>query len=128
MAMESKREDCFERGIELFNAGRFFECHEAWEEVWKKSSGAEKLFYQGMIQAAVAILHALRGNRAGAASVYAKARAKLDPMPAEYMGLALGEFRESMREFFAKALDPGCGESAPLPPTLKCIGHLSRKQ
>lgn len=126
--MDSGRGDYFERGIDLFNAGRFFECHEAWEEPWKRSSGAEKLFYQGMIQAAVAILHAQRGNRAGAASVYAKALARLDPMPAEYMGLALGEFRESMRGFFAKAPDAKDCESAPPPPTLRRIRNLSRKR
>jgi Domain of unknown function (DUF309) len=42
----------FGEGINLFNNGKFFECHEAWEEVWKRSAGDEKLFYQGIIQAA----------------------------------------------------------------------------
>src|SRR4029077_1564046 len=95
----------FEEGIELFNQGKFFECHEAWEEVWKRSAGAEKLFYQGIIQAAVAILHAQRGNLDGAASLYAKASAKLDPLPSHHMGLALGELRDALKDFFAIALD-----------------------
>jgi len=93
----------FEQGLALFNAGRFFECHEVWEEVWKRSSGGEKLFYQGLIQAAVALLHAERGNMRGAASTWAKARQKLRPLPSEHMGLALGEFRASLEEFFASA-------------------------
>jgi predicted metal-dependent hydrolase len=96
-------DDCFERGLALFNAGRFFECHEVWEGVWKRSSGGEKLFYQGLIQAAVALLHAERGNMRGAASTWAKARQKLGPLPSEHMGLALGEFRASLEEFFASA-------------------------
>jgi len=54
--------DVYQQGIDLFNEGRFFECHEAWEEIWKRSDGEVKLFYQGLIQAAVAILHAQRGN------------------------------------------------------------------
>ena len=91
-------------GIELFNAGRFFDCHEAWEEVWKRASGAEKFFYQGMIQAAVAILHAERGNSRGARSTWDKARAKLDPLPAEHMGIALGELRDAMDAFIAVAM------------------------
>ena len=91
----------FEQGVALFNAGRFFECHEVWEEVWKRSSGGEKLFYQGLIQAAVALLHAERGNMRGAASTWAKARQKLEPLPSEHMGLALGEFRASLEELFA---------------------------
>jgi uncharacterized protein len=94
----------YEEGIALFNEGRFFECHEAWEEVWKRSTGEEKLFYQGMIQAAVAILHAQRGNRDGAQTLYDKARAKLDPLPAEHMGIRLGKFRIDLERFFEIAL------------------------
>jgi uncharacterized protein len=91
-------------GIELFNAGRFFECHEVWEEVWKRAADAEKLFYQGMIQAAVAILHAERGNPRGARSTWAKARVKLDLLPAEHMGIALAELRDAVEAFVASAL------------------------
>jgi predicted metal-dependent hydrolase len=97
----------FEEGIDLFNEGKFFECHEAWEEVWKRSEGDAKLFYQGIIQAAVAILHAQRGNLTGAASLYEKASAKLDHLPSEHMGLALGELRGGLKEFFAIALNGG---------------------
>jgi len=105
----------FEEGIDLFNEGKFFECHEAWEEVWKRSDGDAKLFYQGIIQAAVAILHVQRGNLTGAASLYSKASAKLDHLPSEHMGLALGELREALREFFAIALK---GEEIPPLPKL----------
>ena len=35
----------FQDGIDLFNAGRFFECHEAWEQAWLRSAGADKVFY-----------------------------------------------------------------------------------
>jgi hypothetical protein len=106
----------FEDGITLFNHGKFFECHEAWEEVWKRSDGAEKLFYQGIIQAAVAILHAQRGNFDGAASLYAKASAKLDPLPPHHLGIALGELRVALKDFFAIALEGG---SLPSPPKLR---------
>jgi uncharacterized protein len=91
--------DLWVEGIELFNAGAFFDCHEAWEEVWKRARGPEKLFYQGMIQAAVAILHVERGNPGGARSTWQKARAKLEALPAEHMGIALGELREAVDVF-----------------------------
>ncbi len=108
----------FDEGIDLFNEGKFFECHEAWEEVWKRSEGEAKLFYQGIIQAAVAILHAQRGNLNGAASMYAKASAKLDHLPAEHMGIALGDLREALKKFFAVALK---AESLPPLPKLKRV-------
>jgi uncharacterized protein len=109
----------FDAGIDLFNRGRFFECHEAWEQVWLRATGEEKLFYQGLIQAAVAILHAERGNREGAASMYAKARAKLDPLPDHCRGLAIGEFRDALKEFFAIALEETRSSLPPRPKLLR---------
>ncbi len=101
--LDEDAHDLWIEGIELFNAGRFFDCHEVWEALWKRTSGAEKLFYQGMIQAAAAILHAKRGNSRGARSTWDKARAKLDPLPAEHMGIALDELREAVDAFIAAA-------------------------
>lgn len=115
MAAKARRED-FQEGIELFNAGRYFEAHEAWERVWLRSAGEEKLFYQGLIQAAAALLHAARHNPEGSRSMYAKACAKLDPLPAEYMGIALGGLRRALRDYFA--------EPAPATGMVPRIGRL----
>jgi uncharacterized protein len=108
----------YEEGIDLFNEGRFFECHEAWEEIWKRSEGEVKLFYQGLIQAAVAILHAQRGNLEGARSLYEKASAKLDSIPHEHMGLAVGELRLELRRFIEVACRAD-DRALPTPPRLR---------
>ena len=110
----------YEKGIDLFNQGRFFECHEAWEEVWKGADGELKLFYQGLIQAAVAILHAQRGNLEGAQSLYEKASAKLDAIPREHMGLAIGELRGALTEFIETALRAR-GAPLPAPPRIRRV-------
>jgi predicted metal-dependent hydrolase len=102
--MPDQPRDYFQEGIDLFNAGHFFECHEAWEYVWNRSQGDEKIAIQGLIQAAVAILHLERGNRDGAESLYAKARAKLDPLPDNFRQVSIAELRESLAEFFESAL------------------------
>jgi predicted metal-dependent hydrolase len=115
--------DFYEQGIDLFNQGRFFECHEAWEEIWKRSDGEAKLFYQGLIQAAVAILHAQRGNLDGARSLYQKASAKLDSIPHEHMGLAVGELRVELSRFIEIAIRAD-GSPLPAPPRLRRIPKL----
>jgi uncharacterized protein len=112
--------DFYEQGIDLFNEGRFFECHEAWEEIWKRSDGEVKLFYQGLIQAAVAILHAQRGNLDGARSLHEKARAKLDSIPDHHMGIALGEMRIALAEFIEAAMRSD-GNPLPEPPRLRRV-------
>ncbi len=112
-------DEAFGRGLALFNRGDFFACHEVWEELWRRSSGAEKHFYQGLIQAAVAILHAERGNRRGAASTWRKACAKLDGLPAVHHGIALGEFREALEQFFSHALEIVEGHGLPSRPKIR---------
>jgi predicted metal-dependent hydrolase len=39
-------------GVVLFDAGRFFEAHEVWEDVWRVETGARRLALQGLIQIA----------------------------------------------------------------------------
>jgi predicted metal-dependent hydrolase len=112
--------DFYELGIDLFNEGRFFECHEAWEEIWKRSDGEVKLYYQGLIQAAVAILHAQRGNLDGARSLYEKASTKLEKIPHEHMGLAVGELRTELRRFIDVATRAD-GSALPASPRLRRI-------
>jgi predicted metal-dependent hydrolase len=93
-------EERFGEGIRLFNQGNFFEAHEVWEQQWRKAEGAERIFYQGMIQAAVALAHAQRGNNAGAISVFLKSVSKLTQFPALWMGIKLGQFRSELTRYF----------------------------
>jgi predicted metal-dependent hydrolase len=88
------------RGVELFNQRRFFECHEVWEEIWKPSEGEMRRLYQGLIQAAAALHHAGRGNRAGALSVWSKAKVKLELSPGRHRGLSIAGLRADLKHYF----------------------------
>ena len=56
-------------GIHLFNEHEFFEAHEVWEDIWHMAYGLKHDFYQGMIQAAVALEHYRRSNPRGVLSL-----------------------------------------------------------
>ena len=43
----------YTKGVWLFNARHFFECHEILEHLWLESIGTPKTFYQTLIHAAV---------------------------------------------------------------------------
>ena len=88
-------------GIRLFNQGELFAAHEVWEKIWLAAEGDDRLFCQALIQVAVALLHAQRGNLRGAFSVYAKARHKLNRFPAVWAQIELGEFRSALAACFA---------------------------
>lgn len=91
------------RFVAAFNAGRYFEAHEILEDFWRGYRGADRGFYQGLIQAAVALHHRDRGNRAGARRVAARARAKLEPWLPRHGGLDL----EALLVGLAAAVEAG---------------------
>jgi len=88
-----KESEQFRRGIALFNARKFFEAHEVWEELWLAESEPEKTFLQGLIQVAAAFHHHGRGNSRGTQSLLAAGLAKLAGFPDDHRGIALGELR-----------------------------------
>lgn len=96
----------FLRGIQLFNEGKFFECHEVWEIVWLKADGVEREFLHAMIQAAAALLHFQRGNLKGATSVGQRAIGKLAAMPDVVMQFDTIKFRQSLESFLTNPTVP----------------------
>lgn len=79
----------FRAGIEQFNAGQYFHAHDTWEEIWRVVTGRHKMFYQGLIQLAVALHHLERGNHRGAEKLIATARQRWADLPECYAGLEL---------------------------------------
>ncbi len=89
------------RGAALFNAGRYFAAHEAWELIWRGAQGSDRAILQGLIQSAAAMLHRERGNIRGADRLWVKARGKLAIAPAAWRGFAIDEFRRALDRYFA---------------------------
>lgn len=92
-------------GLRLFNAEDFFESHEVLEELWSETQDDRKKFYQGLIQAAVALLHFGNGNLGGAKKVYLSARAYLEPYRPLFEGLEVERFLDDLQHCFQELLD-----------------------
>jgi predicted metal-dependent hydrolase len=75
------------RGFELFNAGQFFEQHEALEEAWIEEDGDIRYLYQGILQIGVAMHHLERGNLAGATSLLERGMGYLEAFRPRCMGV-----------------------------------------
>jgi predicted metal-dependent hydrolase len=90
------------KGIAYFNACEFFEAHEVWEELWKDYSGDLRLFYKGLIQAAVALHHFGNGNIRGARKVFLSSRGYLQQYGTTCQGLDLEQFISRMNACFAE--------------------------
>jgi len=61
-------------GLRLFNAGKYFEAHEALEDAWNAETGRVRELYRGILQIAVVYLHVTRGNYNGAVKVYGRSQ------------------------------------------------------
>lgn len=97
-------ETLYAEGIRHFNACDFFEAHETWEELWTEYRGPARRYYQGLIQAAVALHHFGNGNIRGAKKVYLSSRTYLDEYQPAYLGLNLAAFLEQYQRCFAEVL------------------------
>jgi len=91
-------------GILFFNEQDFFEAHEVWESLWLECAGPERRFYQGLIQAAVALYHFGNGNVRGARKLYSTSKAYMDQYPSPFLGLDTAVFWRDMQRCFAELL------------------------
>jgi predicted metal-dependent hydrolase len=89
-------------GIAHFNVCDFFEAHEAWEELWTEYQGPSRKFYQGLIQAAVALHHFGNGNIRGSRKLYYSTRNYLEPYRPVHIGLDLEKFLQQFEQCFAE--------------------------
>ena len=103
-------------GVRLFNAGEYWEAHEALEPLWMVSDGLQKRLYAGVILLAAALhkAHKMNNPRGGRRN-YAKALAHLALLPDVYEGPGVSiEIRKLEAEVHAALQD------ASLRPQLPC--------
>ncbi len=91
----------FDRGVELFNAGAYYDAHEDWEDLWHEAEGAERLWIQGLIQIAAAFVHWARGFHAsGFAKLLSTAEEKLAGYAGRTWGLDEPRLRRDLAAWF----------------------------
>jgi predicted metal-dependent hydrolase len=62
----SKAPESLSKGVEEFNRGAYYLCHETLEELWRQETKPVRGLYKGILQIGVALYHLQRGNRRGA--------------------------------------------------------------
>lgn len=81
-----------EAGARLFDAGQWWEAHEAWEEPWLAADGQDRAFLQALILLAAA-LHKRWHHGSLTHRNFHKAVRYLDRLPDEYRGVQLARLR-----------------------------------
>jgi uncharacterized protein len=108
----------YQQGIRLFNDAKFFDAHEALEDVWRDAPAESKKFLQGLVQVAVAFHHHSTGNRVGLRSVLERAIRNLGEPAGEFGQIHTPDLLQSLHEW-RDAID----SNSPMPrlPKISCI-------
>ena len=111
---EADAEGRFPRAVAHWNAGEFWEAHEAWEDLWNEAYDEHKRWLQGLIQYAAGFFHVERGFFA---SGFQRLMATATEKVADYRGTTHGidwpRLRRELEPWIdhARTLDP----DAPFP-------------
>jgi predicted metal-dependent hydrolase len=110
-----------------YNAGRFFECHEALEELLDETAEDDWNFVLGLIQVAVGY-HKVTAGYAGGESMLAKGLGKLAPYPDDHQAIDLGRLRRGVEADLARlAAQRAAGKPAAVePPQLLPVAMKAR--
>ncbi|MCJ8282833.1 MAG: DUF309 domain-containing protein [Rivularia sp. ALOHA_DT_140] len=84
----------FWQGIELFNTGQFYACHDTLEALWMEAVEPDKTFYQGILQVSVALYHLGNGNLKGAIILLGEGSNRLARYPSVYCEIDVDELLE----------------------------------
>jgi hypothetical protein len=85
-----------------FNAGEYFEAHEALEDAWNAEKGMVRDLYRGILQIAVVYLHITRRNYNGAIKVYVRSQKWVKGWPTICRGIHVEELRRDAETVIAE--------------------------
>lgn len=89
--------DLAREGIELFNRGEYYKCHDALEEAWRQDQTRGRDLYQGILQFGIALYQIERGNYRGAVKMLLRLRQWLEPLPEVCRGVNVAKVRQNIQ-------------------------------
>jgi hypothetical protein len=105
--------------IDQFNDGYWFESHETLEDLWQVTPLPERTFFQGIIQAAAALVHYARGEGPGILKLLDAALDKLQDFKPETLGVNVSQLVDDLdrvrNEFAALGGDVGDWDESDAP-------------
>jgi predicted metal-dependent hydrolase len=91
-----------ERGVRLFNRGRYLVAQEVWETAWREAAAEDRAFLEGLVQLAGSLhLRTERGAERGAVHLLSQALVLFE----EYRPAAYGVDVEALVTEFAEYLE-----------------------
>ena len=96
MNNSDKMSELFQKGLDEYDKGDYFEAHEAWEDLWSDYNFPDRKFVQGLIQLSVSFVHLGNGNLTGAKNLLKKCQQKFDDYSGIHRGINLEDLKSSI--------------------------------
>ena len=101
--LTSKRfKDSLEEAIDLFNNQKWYEAHDAFEDIWNDLVGDERQIVQGILQVSVSQFHLNKGNLNGAMILLGEGLGRIKNKVSEDLEIDLILFCSSLESLLNK--------------------------
>lgn len=94
-------------GIEKFNRGEYYACHDDLEEAWRQDVGSARDLYRGILQVGIAYYQIEKENYRGAVKMLLRVRQWLDPLPDTCRGVNVARLRKDAAAVHEALIDLG---------------------
>jgi len=95
-------QDSFFVAINLFNNHKWYEAHDAFEEIWNSVDGDERQVIQGILQVSVSQFHLSKGNLNGATILLGEGLGRIKTRTKINFGIDLESFCQDLENLLKK--------------------------
>ena len=95
-------EDIFLDALNLFNNQKWYEAHDAFEDIWNTLEGDERQIIQGILQVSVSQFHLSKGNLNGATILMGEGLGRIKNRTNIDLGIDLESFCLSLEKLLRK--------------------------
>ena len=95
-------EDIFLEALNLFNKQKWYEAHDAFEDIWNTLDGDERQVIQGILQVSVSQFHLSKGNLNGATILMGEGLGRIKSRTNIDLGIDLESFCKCLEKLLRK--------------------------
>ena len=95
-------EDIFLDALNLFNKQKWYEAHDAFEDIWNTLDGDERQIIQGILQVSVSQFHLSKGNLNGATILMGEGLGRIKSRTNIDLGIDLESFCKCLENLLRK--------------------------
>jgi len=95
-------EDDFLNALNLFNNQKWYEAHDAFEDIWNTVDGDERQVIQGILQVSVSQFHLSKGNLNGATILIGEGLGRIKNRTNINLGIDLETFCKCLEDLLRK--------------------------